>query len=494
MKGAAQFCGVGVLLTAIVFGAPQGDPAGPAGQPDTPAQKSETQWWKGTCDLSVMSLDFVVVFQPADGGNYTATISIPAQGAKDLALTDVTLTAEDIAFTLPPPAAAVFTAKRSPDGKTGTGELNQHGMTFPLQMERMTEELAKAVGPPRPQTPQPPFPYAQRDVTYENTKDGTKLAGTLTIPTGAGPHPAVLLITGSGSQDRDETIFGHKPFLVIADHLTRQGIAVLRVDDRGVGGSTGARPDLTSADFAGDVEAGIAFLKRQAEIDGHRIGLVGHSEGGIIAPLVAAGSKDVACIVLLGGPGCPGTEVLLQQNEAELRAAGTPDAEIAQQLAAYRAVQRCVLEKAPEDKLRAAVRELVRLQLAVATGDKQPEAKRIDEMVEPGVKQFTSPWLLWFMRHDPRDSLRQVKCPVLALTGALDLQVPPKANLPEIERAVRAGGNQDVTVKELPGLNHLFQEARTGLIDEYMSKQQTIARAALDELTTWLRKEFKLQT
>jgi pimeloyl-ACP methyl ester carboxylesterase len=467
------------------------DAAAQSGQPAT-SQKGEIQWWKGTCEVPGANLEFVVVFRPADGGQYTATIDIPVQGAKDLPLTDVVLTAGEIRFTIPPPANAVFETQRAPDGKTATGELRQYGGKSPLRLERITEEQAKTAGPARPQTPKPPFPYQQREVTYENPKDRTKLAGTLTIPQGAGPHPAVLLITGSGAQDRDETIFGHKPFFVIADHLTRHGIAVLRVDDRGVGGSTGVRPDVTSADFAGDVEAGVAFLKQQPEIDARRIGLVGHSEGAVIAPLVAAKSRDVACIILLGGSGWPGDKLLILQNEALLRAAGTPDAEIQQHLKAHRAVHQCLRDGASEDKLRAAVRELVQVQWRTATGGKEPDAGQIDQAVELGLAQLGSPWMRWFLRHDPRESLRQVKCPVLALSGSLDLQVPPKENLPEVEKALRAGGNSEVTVKELPGLNHLFQEARTGAVEEYGAIAQTMSPVALDELTGWLQKQFKL--
>ncbi len=478
-----------VLLAVALAHAVPAAQAQSATRPET-----ETQWWKGVCETPGIALDFIVVFKPGpERGQYTATIDIPVQMAKGLPLIDVVLSDTDMRFTIAPPAGAVFELTRTADAKTATGELKQHGMTFPAHMQRITEEEAKSVGPPRPQTPKPPFPYTQRDVTYENSKDSTKLAGTLTIPEGAGPHPAVLLITGSGPQDRDETIFGHKPFFVIADHLTRHGIAVLRVDDRGVGGSTGAKPDVTTADFATDVEAGVAFLKHQPEIDPRRIGLLGHSEGGEIAPLVAAESHDVACIVLLSGPGLPGSELLILQNEALLKAAGASPEVIKRHTDAHRAVHECVARKADEDTLRKAVQELVTIQLS-ASGGPDPTPEQIDSATKLGMAQFTSNWLRWFLTHDPRETLRKVKCPVLALGGSLDLQVPPKENLPEIEKALKAGGNTDATTKELPGLNHLFQEAKTGQVAEYATIDQTFSPTALDVLTIWLRTHFKLET
>lgn len=452
----------------------------------------ETEWWKGVAEVPGSPLDFVVVFRPAgESGPYTATIDIPVQGAKGLALTDVVLSATDIRFTIPAPAGAVFETKRDEGGKTATGELKQRGMTFPVRMQRITEEEAKAVGPPRPQMPKPPFPYTQRDVTYDNPVDKTKLAGTLTIPEGKGPHPAVILITGSGAQDRDETIFGHKPFLVIADYLTRRGIAVLRVDDRGVGGSSGSMTDATSKDFANDVMSGMEFLKQQPEIDAQRIGLIGHSEGGLIAPLVAARRADVACIVLLAGPGLPGRELLILQNEALLRAAGATPELIKRHTDAHRAVHECVARGADDDALRKAVRELILVQLT-NPGGPEPTADQIDAGIKLGMTQFKSAWLHWFLTHDPRETLQKVKCPVLALIGARDLQVPATANLPEIEKALKAAGNSSATVKELPELNHLFQEAKTGQVTEYAAIQQTMSPAALDELANWLRKQFKL--
>jgi len=461
-------------------------------------QPSEAEWWKGAIEAPGQVLDIAVKLVPEAGGTGGhGTIDIPVQGARGLALTAIEITADALRFTLPPPPgapparAAVFELKRSADGKTATGDMKQSGLTMPVHLERTTEAGAQAVGPARPQTPKPPFPYAVREVTYENPMDNTKLAGALTIPEGAGPHPAVILISGSGTQDRDETIFGHKPFLVWADHLTRHGIAVLRVDDRGVGGSSGSVSDSTSKDFANDVIAGLKFLQKQPEIDRARIGLVGHSEGGLIAPLVASRVKDVACIVLLAGPGLPGAKLLNLQLEAILRAAGVRDADVERQSAAQRHLLELVVGGADKADVRAATETLVRIQLEM-NGMSAPAAETLKAQIDAAVAQVQAPWMVWFLKHDPRPVLEKVSCPVLALIGSLDLQVPPAANLPELEAALKKAGNGAATVKELPKLNHLFQEATTGQVAEYATIEQTLADTALNEVTTWLRTQFKL--
>lgn len=456
---------------------------------------AEVQWWHGIVELPMIpAFDYIVVFRSTDTpGEYEATLDIPVQGAVALPLIDVRLTEEQIAFTIGPPANAVHTLERSKDGKTATGFLEQHGMKFPMRMERITEERAKSVGPDRPQTPKPPFPYKEREITYVNKADDTKHAGTLTIPDGRGPHPCVLMITGSGSQDRDETIFGHKPFLVIADHLTRNGIAVLRVDDRGIGGSDRGTDNPTTVDFAGDVRAGVDFLKEQPELDARRIGLIGHSEGGIIAPMVASESDDIACIVMLAGPGLSGGEILHMQNEALFKAGGAPADRVHDVLEAMDAVLRLVREGADEEALRPAARKLVKAQMAAqpAISKLARSPKQMDDLAAAAVKQFRSAWITWFVKHDPRPVLRRVKCPVLALNGSLDLQVLPKENLSAIETALRSGGNTDVTVRELRGLNHLFQEAKVGTVAEYGTLTQTVSPKALDEITNWLRAQLK---
>lgn len=456
------------------------------------ADDADREWWQGTVDVGGAALKIAVVFTPAaDDAGPTARISIPVQSFLDQPLTNVVYTDEELKFTIAA-AGAVFEAHRT-TADTAEGVLKQRGLEFPLHLHRVTAEAAAAAEPARPQTPKPPFPYTARDVTFENPDDHTKLAGTLTIPPGPGPHPAVILITGSGAQDRDETIFNHKPFLVLADHLTRHGIAVLRCDDRGVGGSGGSVATATAEDFAGDVLAGMAFLKQQDAIDAHRIGLIGHSEGGIIAPIVAARSHDVACIVLLAGPAFPGAEILHMQTEALLRAAGVAPDKIAAELAAHQRLLD-VLTGDDADLIMKRLRELTELQLHRDPNAAQPTPAQLDASLAAAFQQLRSPWMQSFLKLDPRAALRQVRCPVLALIGTKDLQVPAAQNLPEIERTLRAAGNDSVTVKSLPGLNHLFQEANTGLVAEYGQIEQTMAPVAFETITDWLRACFKLPT
>ena len=342
----------------------------------------------------------------------------------------------------------------------------------------------------RTQLPKAPFPYNPVEVGYENKESGNKLAGTLTEPKGDGPFTAVILITGSGAQDRDETLLGHKPFLVLADYLTRRGVAVLRVDDRGVGGSTGDHGKATSADFATDVKAGIDFLKTRKEIDPKRIGLMGHSEGGLIAPMVAAKyPDDVAFLVLLAGPGVPGDEILTEQSALIQKAMGRDPAAIEKSGISAKKLYAALRTEKDEAALKQRLDEISKEALAALS-----ESERKDLGTDPAaalqaqLKLLQSPWFRYFLTYDPRPNLAKVKCPVLAINGERDLQVPPNQNLPEIEKALKAGGNASVTVRELPGLNHLFQTSKTGSPSEYAKIEETFAPAALEIVGDWITK------
>jgi pimeloyl-ACP methyl ester carboxylesterase len=378
----------------------------------------------------------------------------------------------------------VFEGKRSNDGQELAGDLKQLGQSFPLSLKK----VAKTTQSKRPQTPQKPYPYDEVEASYENRKGGIKLAGTLTVPRSKGPFPAVLLITGSGPQDRDETILRHKPFLVLADYLTRRGIAVLRVDDRGVGGSTGNVRDATSRDFADDMLAGVEWLKGRKEIQPSQIGLLGHSEGGIIAPLVASQSRDIAFIVMMAGTGLPGDEVLFAQGAALLKAAGTD----AEGLARERSLQERIFAVLRQEKDNAAAEPKIRAimeQLASERG--KDEKKQLVEalpLLEGQVQMTLTPWFRHFLDYDPRPALRKVTCPVLALNGEKDLQVDAKTNLKAIAAALREGGNKDVTTQEMPHLNHLFQTCKTGSVSEYGAIEETLAPVVLDTIATWILK------
>jgi pimeloyl-ACP methyl ester carboxylesterase len=367
------------------------------------------------------------------------------------------------------------------------GEWKQGGASLPLTLKK-TDKVSE---PKRPQTPKPPYSYRSEDVSYPNPESKYTLAGTLTMPQGPGPFPVVLMITGSGAQDRDETILGHKPFLVIADALTRRGIAVLRVDDRGVGGSTGDPLAATSQDFAGDVVAGIAYLKTRKEIDTKAIGLVGHSEGGIIAPMVASKSDDVAFIVLLAGTGMNGADILKAQTRLIFLAGGASSSTVDSQLKVLDAILGVVTapkDGKADDKADAAKLEM----LARAAIALIPEAERkalgdlSSKSIEQQIARVNSPWFRFFLTFDPKTVLVKVRCPVLALNGTKDLQVPCKDNLAAIESALKAGGNTRITIKELPGLNHLFQPCNTGAPSEYASIEQTIDPAVLTILGDWI--------
>ena len=343
----------------------------------------------------------------------------------------------------------------------------------------------------RPQEPKAPFPYTAEEVIFHNDKAAVNLAGTLTLPEGEGNFPAVVLISGSGPQDRNEEILGHKPFLVIADYLTRNGIAVLRYDDRGVGKSKGFFSLANSADFATDAAAAMEYLKTRQEIDSTKIGLVGHSEGGLIAPMVAADSKEVAFIVLLAGTGISGDALLLKQEELIARASGVSEERIAKSKLRNKELfflvrqfdNRDALKKVLADK----INEFIDEEETVAFTEEMDREAYVNQQVS----KLANPWMMYFLKHNPATDLQKVTCPVLAVNGSTDLQVPATENLSAIKAALEQGGNQEVTVKEYTGLNHLFQESETGSPDEYGAIEQTFSPLVLAEVTEWILEQTK---
>lgn len=345
--------------------------------------------------------------------------------------------------------------------------------------------------PKRPQVPVKPYPYDEKEVTYQNTKTGVKLAGTLTIPRGKGLVPAVILISGSGQQDRDETILGHKPFLVLADYLTRRGVAVLRVDDQAVGGSTGNPATATSEDFAGDVLAGIEFLKKQSKINSQKIGLIGHSEGGMIAPMVALKSKNVAFIVLMAGPGLPGEQILITQSAALLKADGKNDASVNSEQALQKNIFTIVKQEKDNTVAEGKLREILNKYVDSLSEDEKKLLGDSKAFIKQQIQTVLLPWMRFYLSYDPCPALRKIKCPVLAVNGSKDLQVVPKENLAAIRDALKKGGNRDFEVKELPGLNHMFQTCQTGLPDEYIKIEETIAPVALKTIGDWIASHTK---
>ncbi len=450
----------------------------PAPLADSPTSRAPEGIWQGTLQ-GVLRL--VVHVERGPGGALKGRLDSPDQGATGLAIDTMTFDRDTLRFEMRR-LQADFAGRMNAAGDTILGRWRQAGTVLPLTLGRGG---APPPPPRRPQYPTQPLPYDTVEVLFDNTKAGIKLAGTLTLPKGTGPFPSALLITGSGPEDRDEAVFGHRPFLVLADHLTRRGIAVLRVDDRGVGGSTGLHSAATSDDFADDVLASVEFLKTRREIDAKKIGLVGHSEGGLIAPIVATRSKDIAFIVMMAGPGIPGDSTLMLQSAAMRRSIGMSEESIAREMTISRRLY---------DRLKAgdslgvegAGRELVRLQVAALPGEQRRALGDPDSAGVAAVRQLYSPWMRYFVAYDPRPTLRRVRSPVLAINGSKDLQVLPKENLAAIEAAFRAGGLRDFTVKELPGLNHMFQTCRTCTFSEYAQLEETMAPSALDEISGWI--------
>jgi len=439
--------------------------------------------WLGAAALPNRQIDFVVTIDVDESGApATGTMDMPAQNQFDAPLRDFILDGRQLTFTLDTggDTTARFDLEIGADGDTMEGLITQGEGVFPARLRRAGP--GQGVGPARPQIPTEPVPYEAHEVSFTNERDGITLTGTLTVPEGEGPHPAAVLLTGSGPQDRDESIARHKPFLVIADHLTRNGIAVVRYDDRGVGGSGGSTVDSTIEDFARDGLAAIGLLESREEIHGGRIGLIGHSEGGAVASVIAAQAPDkVDFVVLLAGMGVRGDEVLLSQMEAIATKSGLPQPVMQTQLD----VQREILEKLAAGASAEELRPLLAEAIRTRTGGQMPD-RAVRRQTEAQLNALTSPWFRHLMAFDPRGWLANVRCPVLALNGALDVQVPPEVNLPAIESALREGGNEDVTVRELEGLNHLFQPAETGLLNEYAQIETTFDPGALELMTAWI--------
>lgn len=433
--------------------------------------------WQGTLDTGGVKLRLGLNLSQS-GGVYKSTLDSIDQGAMGIPVKQTTVTGAKLRLDMPN-MAATFEGTLSDDGSRIAGTFTQ-GAGMPLVFRRVDAiETLK-----RPQTPKPPFPYKAEDVTY--TSGAIRLGATLTIPAGAGPFPAALMITGSGPQDRDETLMGHKPFWVIADYLSRRGIAVLRVDDRGTGKSQGNSLRSTLDDFVGDVLAGVTYLKARPEVDPKRIGVVGHSEGGVVGPAAAAKSSDIAFVVMLAGTGVDGVTLLYAQAAAIARAGGASEQDIAEN----REVQTMMFdifraepdEKKAADKLWAAWEKMK----AAMPEEKRKLAAGSDEGMKSQIAQFNLPELRSFMFYDPAVALRKLKTPLLALNGAKDTQVPPQQNLPAIAAALKAAGNTDFTTKELPGLNHLFQRCKACTPGEYGQLEETFSEEAMQIMADWI--------
>ena len=440
------------------------------------AEDRATGHWEGHIEIPGQPIA-VKVNLAIDESDWRGTIDIPAQGAKGLPLSGIHVAEADEGMRV------TFSIRGVPGNPTFDGTLqdgvingtfSQGGVTFGFRLSR---EIVS--GPVRPQEPKPPFPYQIEEVAFQN--GDINLAGTLTVPQGDGPFPAVLLISGSGLQDRDETVFGHKPFWVLADHLSRTGIAVLRVDDPGIGKSAPHPEPPTTADFATDVEAGVTFLKRDDRIG--TVGLIGHSEGGIIAAIVASRRDDISFVVLMAGPGVPGAELLLKQNERIFDGMGIVGERKETLLTLLDRLFTTLTSDMTEDEMRQQVDEIVRKQFEI---NGIPPVQQDETQVQAAVEQVLNPWMRYFLAFDPRPALETTRVPVLALNGELDVQVDAEQNLTAIDAALEKGDNHNVTVHRLPKHNHLFQRAKTGLINEYAVIEETISPEVLDLIRDWV--------
>lgn len=450
---------------------------------DALAQKIKGDW-QGVLDVGAAKLRLVLHFTADADNTWRGTMDSPDQSAAGMKIDTIVLEGQTLRFVMRGIGAS-YEGTINNDASEITGKFTQGGTTLQLNLKRGT------VAPPkRPQVPSKPYPYSEEDLTFENKAANIALAGTLTLPRTDAPVPAVVLISGSGPQDRNESLMGHQPFLVLADHLTRAGIAVLRFDDRGIAKSKGNFSTATSEDFATDVLAGVEYLKTRKEIDAKKIGLIGHSEGGLIAPLCAVKSADVAFIVLMAGPGVGGEEILYEQAALIARAQGASASAIAE-TRKIQAQSFAVLKSEPD--VAQAEKKLQAITATAVASAAEAEKKAIEGILSAQSKALNTPWFRFFLSYDPRTTLRQLKIPVLALNGELDLQVPPKQNLPEITKALTAAGNKHFHVVELPKLNHLFQTAKTGSPGEYTQIEETLAPIALQQLSDWITRQTGLK-
>lgn len=435
--------------------------------------------WEGSLGRNDVDLRLVLRVRTDERGT-SVTLDSPDMVAYGLPVSAFILRGDSVAFEVP--AASVRYAGLLADGGASvTGQWIRPGqpaarVTF-VRTATSTDRQARG----RPQMPREPFEYRVEDVAFDNPDaDAVTLAGTLTLPSGTGPFPAAILISGSGPQDRDETVFGHKPFAVLADHLTRHGVAVLRYDDRGFGESTGDHGAATSADFATDANAAASYLLERPEIDPAAIGFIGHSEGGMIAPIAATGNDRITFVILLSAPGTSTVQLIESQRRLIGLSQGLSEADLDRSAPVVAEINAALL--ASTNRADAEVRVRAALTTAALETLGLPGGR------DAAVQQFTRDWYRYFLGYDATDVLSGIKVPVLALNGALDQQVPADENLAAIAAAL--AHNPDATVRKLDGLNHMFQTARTGAMGEYADISETFAPVALQIVTEWIKARF----
>ncbi|MDR0537376.1 MAG: alpha/beta hydrolase [Tannerellaceae bacterium] len=437
--------------------------------------------WLGTLTIPNTSLRIVFNIISTDT-TLSATMDSPDQNAKGIPVTTITFENLTLKLTVAP-LGIEYQGTMNADGNI-SGTFKQSGLAIPLTLSKTTPTPISNTFS-RPQEPRRPLPYKEEEVTIHNNKANLSLAGTLTLPAREGPHPALILISGSGAQNRDEEIYEHKPFMIIADHLTRNGIAVLRYDDRGTAGSTGNFSNATTLDLSSDAEAALNYLQTRSDIVSEKIGILGHSEGAIIAPMIAARNTNVVHLILLAPPAIPGNQLLLCQYEAISRASGTDDELIQWNLTESRKAFDIILQPISVKTMRKQVSKHIKQNMKHNPFASLVSKEARNLLIQYELDRLLNPWTIYFLRYDPAPVLSKVQCPILAIIGNKDLQVPSDANTPALYQAIK--NNPEATIKELPNLNHLLQECQTGLPSEYASIQQTISPNVLNEITNWIK-------
>ncbi|MBZ9632225.1 alpha/beta fold hydrolase [Salegentibacter sp. LM13S] len=431
--------------------------------------------WYGNLKVSGTEIPLIFHIDRSDAG-FSSTLDSPKQGAFGLNAEETFFEDAVLKITLPG-RGITYDGIYDFENDMFKGTFKQGGLELPLVLTKNKEiEGNGSEKPLRPQEPKAPFSYRSENITFTNPKDNITLSGTLTLPKSLGKYPAVVLISGSGPQDRNSEILGHKPFLVIADYLTQNGIAVLRFDERGVKESQGDFSKATSKNLATDVQAALHFLQSMEEIDQDKIGLIGHSEGGIIAPMVAENSKEVDFIVLLAGQGLRGDQNLLLQKKLMEQRSGIDELTVNQGQKIFSGAYNIINELESEE-LQSKLKEYFQQQFSGGLNENQMQAL---------IQQLTSPWMRFYLSYDPALVLEKTTIPVLALFGENDFQVPPKENSGIITESLEKAGNNQVKVIVFEQLNHLFQESSTGFPNEYAEIEQTISPKVLETISTWI--------
>lgn len=440
--------------------------------------------WNGVIEAGEKEIPVVFQIENAGAGKLTGIMLSPSQTDAKIPLTAVSLFDRKVNIAVDLVGGA-YEGKINAGGDRIRGEWTQAGFKTELELEHSDEAFAYE----RPQTPKPPFPYRSENVRFPNSLGKNQLGGTLTLPEKpVNPVPAVVLISGSGPQDRDETIAGHKPFAVLADYLTRRGIAVLRYDDRGVGESTGTFEFGTTLDFATDAWAAVEYLKTQRDIDPKRIGLIGHSEGGLIAPIVATKREDVAFLVLLAGPGLTGDLTLLTQVKAIGEASGLRPEMVSLNQRFLKSVYEVLTEPNPDLAALESLGKEFEKEIQNLAGSDLEAIGQVGPLIEQQMKMIESPWFAQFLTTDPATYLSQISVPVLSLIGEHDMQVLPDLHLPAIEAALQSNpkASPQNLIEEVPGVNHLFQRTESGLPGEYGTIEETISPNVMRKIGDWI--------